>query len=480
MVIIDGKTVRGNRKIEVRNPAAPDKVVGVCDAADAEQARMAVEAAWNAYPAWRKMDIKDRAGIIASAAAEIEKSARELAPLLTQEQGKVLSEAMMDCMMPAYLLRAAPAMADMLTKQETAVPDPQSGGWWQVKRNPIGVVSVITPWNWPVTLTWMPLMQALLMGNTVVVKPASYTPLAISKTIEVTAGLFPPGVVNLVPGSGSEVGDVLTTHPLVRKISFTGSTETGIDVMTKAARSIKKITLELGGNDAAIVLNDVDMSKETMQRFLWGIFSTSGQICMAIKRVYVHESIYSEFVDKLTELASDIVVGNGLDTRATMGPINNKPQLEKFKVFVDDARKRGAKVVQVGNKLDEKEFEKGYFYLPTIVTGVDQSYAIVKEEQFGPAIPIMPFKTENEAIRLANETTYGLASSVWSKNEKRAAEIAEQLEAGCTWINQHSAMAIEMQAPFGGQKQSGLGRSLGLEGLFGYSEAHTIVSKWMK
>lgn len=476
-LIINGKSVKGNRKIEVRNPASPDEVVGICDAADAEQAKEAVEAAWKAYPAWCGLDIRERAEILEKAAARMERSSAGWPRLLTQEQGKVLSESIGECLLPIFVLRLSSALAAKLVVQEKVVPDLR--GWWRVKRNPIGVVSVISPWNWPVALTWIPMQQALLAGNTVVVKPASYTPLTVSKTIEAVADLFPPGVLNFVPGSGSEVGGVLTTHPLVRKVSFTGSTETGIDVMTKVAPTLKDISLELGGNDAAIILDDADLSKSTLERMLWGVFLTSGQVCMAVKRIYVHESLYKEFVSSFTDMASEIVVGDGLDPGATMGPINNKEQLERVKGFVEDARKRGAKVVQVGKKLNEKAFEKGYFYLPTIVTGVDSSYNIVKEEQFGPAIPIMSFKDDEEAIQLANNTTFGLASSVWTKNDERGAKIAERLEAGYTWINHHSVNVLELLAPFGGQKQSGIGRSMGLEGLLAYTEAHTIVSKWM-
>ncbi len=216
-----------------------------------------------------------------------------------------------------------------------------------------------------------------------------------------------------------------------------------------------------------------------MERILWGVFMTSGQVCMAIKRLYVHESIYEEFVKSFTEMASEIVVGNGLDPRTTMGPLNNKEQLEKVKRLVEDTRKRGAKVVQVGKKLDEEAFEKGYFHLPTIITGVDGTFDVVNQEQFGPVIPIMSFRDDEEAIKLANDTPYGLGSSVWTTNEERGVKIAEQFEAGYTWINHHSVNVLELMAPFGGQKQSGIGRSLGLDGLLSYTEAHTIVSKWM-
>lgn len=479
MVIIDGKIVEGKKKIEVRNPASYDQIVEICDAADSEQATEAVKAAWKAYPAWSKLDIKERADILEEAADRLEQLAveAEWPQLLTKEQGKVVSESMGDCMLPVFVLRLSSTMADKLIAQQEIVQDPP--GWWRVKRDPIGVVSVISPWNWPVCLTWMPMQQALLAGNTVVVKPASNTPLTVSKTIEAVIDLFPPGVINFVPGSASEVGQILTTHPLVRKVAFTGSTESGIDVMMKAASTIKNISLELGGNDAAIVLDDADLSESTMERILWGVFMTSGQVCMAIKRLYVHESIYEEFVKSFTEMASEIVVGNGLDPRTTMGPLNNKEQLEKVKRLVEDTRKRGAKVVQVGKKLDEEAFEKGYFHLPTIITGVDGTFDVVNQEQFGPVIPIMSFRDDEEAIKLANDTPYGLGSSVWTTNEERGVKIAEQFEAGYTWINHHSVNVLELMAPFGGQKQSGIGRSLGLDGLLSYTEAHTIVSKWM-
>ncbi len=436
------------------------------------------EAAWKAYPAWSRLDIQKRVEILEEAAARMQRSSSEWPNLLTREQGHLLSESIGDCQFAIMSLQLSSALAAKLSQQEQQeiTLDPQ-GGRWYIKRDSIGVVSVISPWNYPVGLTWIPMQQALLAGNTVVVKPSSYTPLTVSKTMEAVVDTFPPGVINFVPGSGSEVGSVLTTHPLVRKISFTGSTETGIDIMVKAASTLKNITLELSGNDAALILDDADLSESTLERMLGGVFFNASQVCMAIKRIYANESIYEKFVDSFINVASSIVVGNGLDSSATMGPLNNKEQLDKVKSIVEDARKRGAKVNQPGKKLDEKMFEKGYFHLPTIITDVGNSYKIVKEEQFGPVIPIMPFKDVEDAISLANDTTFGLRSSVWTKDKERGLKIAERLEAGYTWINHHSVLALEPFAPLGGHKQSGIGRAMGLEGLLSYAEAHTIVSR---
>jgi len=477
-LIINGKIIKGDKQVEVRNPAYPDQVVGICNAANSKQAEEAIEAAWQAYPAWRNLGIDERLRILQEASKRLESKGVEWGSLLTQEQGKILNEAIGDCQLAAVVPSVLSALVPQFKASEEPIRDEK--GWYKVARNPFGVISVISPWNWPVCLTWIPVWQALLTGNTVVVKPASFTPLTVYKTFEAVYDLFPPGVINLVPGSGSEVGTVLTSHPLVRKIAFTGSTASGVDVMTKAASTIKTLSLELGGNDAAIVLDDVKLDQETLQRMLWGIFLTSGQVCMDIKRLYVHESRFDEVLNGLMDLAAQIVVGDGLNPNSTMGPINNKDQYEKVLNYIEDARKRGAKVVQVGKKLDEAAFEKGYFILPTFITGIEINAPIVCEEQFGPAIPIIPFKDDEEAIRLANDSTYGLASSVWSQDEERATKIAERLEAGYTWINQHSVTALELTAPMGGQKQSGIGRSMGLEGLMAYTESHTITSKWMK
>ncbi len=479
-LIINGKSVKGNRRIEVRNPASPNKIVGICNAADVLQANQAIECAWKAYQTWRMIDIRQRAKILEKAAEKIKNVYTEWPCLLTQEQGKIIAESTGECQFIPVILNTSPILASKLITQEKKKHD--QNGWWMVKKNPTGVVSVISPWNYPLTLTWFPIQQALLAGNTIVVKPSSYTPLTISRSIEAVFDLFPPGVINLVPGSGSEVGKVLITHPLVRKVSFTGSIQTGIDVMAKASYTLKNIGLELGGNDAAIILKDADLSKNTLEKIFWGVFLNAGQVCMSIKRIYVHESRFKEFVELFTDMASKIVVGDGLDSRSNMGPINNMEQMEKMKSLLEDARKRGSKIVQVGKKLDEKQFNKGYFHLPTIITGLDRNYddyEIVKEEQFGPVIPIMSFQNDEEAIRLANNSLFGLGSSVWSKNEKRSLHIAEQLEAGYTMINQHSVNVLELFAPFGGQKQSGIGRSQGLEGLLSYTESHTIISKWM-
>ncbi len=474
-LIVDGRVVEGERTIEVRNPAWPDEVVGICHAANAKQAEEAIEAAWKAYPVWRRLGIKERANILEKASARWQRIMLEWPVLQTREQGMVFSESVGEVLYPTFLFGVSSFLADMLIEQEAIQRDYR--GWMRVKRDPIGVVSIITPWNAPLILTWLPVTAALLAGNTVVIKPASYTPLTISRTVEALADIFPPGVINIVPGSASEVGTVLTTHPLVGKVSLTGTCETGTLVMRNAADTTKKITLELGGNDPAIILPDIDWSLGKFQQLLWGVFTTAGQICMAIKRIYVHESIFQRFIDDFVDVASQIVVGNGLDERVTMGPLNNKEQLEKVRGLVQEAEKRGAKVIRTGKILDKKTFNKGYFHLPTIITGVDHTYRVVKEEQFGPVIPIMPFRDDEEAVRLANDTMYGLCSSVWTTDEDRGAKIAEQLEAGYTWLNQHGPLALELMAPFGGQKRSGIGRSYGLEGLLAYTESHTIVSK---
>lgn len=473
-LLVGGKWVAGEREIEVRNPASTEEVVGICSAASARQAEAAIEAAWQAFPAWSRMNIEERANILTQAVQPFMGAMQELGRLLTREQGRVLSEATLVILAPVMIVGSTAGIASQLAEPVTISDD---RGWMMVRKEPVGVVSCITPWNYPIFLTWAPVASALIAGNTVVIKPSSYTPLTVAKTMEIVADLLPPGVINLVPGSATEVGRVLTTHSRVRMVSFTGSCDTGTQVMIDAAATKKKLNLELGGNDAAIVLPDVDWSQDTFSRLCRGVYMNTGQVCMAIKRIYVHESIFQKFVDAFIDVASQIVVGNGLDERSQMGPLNNAEQLNKVTELVKEAERRGAKVVRTGKKLDPSAFKRGYFHLPTIITGADASFGIVSQEQFGPAIPIMPFKDDEEAIRLANDTPFALGSSVWTTDEERGVKIAVQLEAGYTWINQHSVLALEPAGPYGGWKESGLGRTYGLEGLQYYTETHVIVNK---
>ena len=295
------------------------------------------------------------------------------------------------------------------------------------------------------------------------------------KTLKIIASLLPPGVVNVISGSASEIGDALVGHPLVRNVNFTGSVDVGRHVMKVAANNITPVTLELGGNDPAIVLEDANLNAEAFMKMYLGAFGSSGQICMAMKRLYVHESRYDEVVDGMINTCNKAVVGDGLLPETTMGPVNNAKQLKVVKDMIAEAQSKGADVRECGQAPDEElYYGGGYFQKPTLVLDADQSLSVVCDEQFGPALPIMKFRSDAEAIALANDSEFGLCSSVWSPDAERAVTISRQLEAGYTYLNGHGPMSQDGLGPFGGFKLSGIGRNLGYDGVLGFTEAHSI------
>lgn len=470
------------RRYEIRNPAQPEEVVGSAAAGGREDARLAIEAADKAFPAWAGLSYQERADYLLKVADRLvddEKELEERIRLLTREHGKILKESRLEMTRLGDRFRHCASFAERLAKDERLAGPPFDT---IITRQPRGVAALIVPWNWPLSILGAKLPQALISGNTVVIKLSRQASLAPSLTVQRMAEVLPPGVINMVTGSASEVGEELLVHPLVRKINFTGGIETGRRVMRAAASTLKHITLELGGNDPALVLEDADLGEEALRRMVVGGFLTTGQVCMAIKRIYVHQSRYQELVEGFTAIADEYVVGNGLDPRVTMGPLNNEPQLATVRAFVAEARQQGATVQEVGRMADKKVFHQGYFHRPTIVTDADHSMQIVNCEQFGPVMPIIPFKTKEDGIRMANETEFGLCSSVWTRDPDRALKVARQLEAGYTYLNAHGPMAQDGRAPFGGFKHSGIGRNLGYEGVLEFMEPHSISapSGWLR
>ena len=466
-------SVAGGR-YELRNPADPEEIVGTAAAAGREDVGLAVEAAREAYPAWTVLSHQERAAYLLKVADRLVDDKEELDSrirLLTREHGKILKESTLEMTRLGDRFRLVASLADRLAADEKFSAPPFDT---IVTRQPRGVAALIVPWNWPLSILGAKLPQALLAGNTVVIKLSPMAPLASALTIQRMAEVFPPGVINLITGPSPEVGEALVAHPLVRKVSFTGGIETGKKVMQAAAATLKHVTLELGGNDPALVLKDADLGEEALRRIVLGGFLTSGQVCMAIKRVYVHRSRYKELVDGLTSILEKYVVGNGLDPQVTMGPVNNERQLSTVREFVSEARQKGATVRELGTVADEKAFERGYFHRPTLVTDADPSLKVVCAEQFGPVMPIVPFDTEEEAVRMANDTEFGLCSSVWTQDPERALRVARQLETGYTYLNAHGPMAQDGRAPFGGFKQSGIGRNLGYDGVLEFLEPHSI------
>ena len=458
-LLISGELVEGDGSLDVLNPAT-EKLLARCPRASKEQFDLAVQAAKRAYPGWSAKSLSDRQVVLAQIADRIQQNRDHMARLLTAEQGKPLHEAFIEIDITAAFFQHASGLS-----YDSKILVDNADRKVKLYRKPLGVVAAIVPWNFPMMTLAFKLPLALLTGNTIVVKPAATTPLTALYLGELIADLVPPGVVNIVTDA-NDLGDVLTNHPDVAKVAFTGSTATGMKVMANSAKTLKRFSLELGGNDAAIVLDDVDPSQVAPGIFK-GAFFNAGQVCLAIKRLYVHKSKYDAVCEELAKLARQAVVGDGSEQGTTIGPLQNKTQYEKVKSFLDEARKDG-KIVIGGDVPDRP----GYFVNPTIVSDIAEGSRLVDEEQFGPILPVIKFNTVEEAIVRANASVYGLGASVWSTNLTRARECAHQLEAGTVWINQHIDLAPNI--PQAGAKQSGIGVEIGEEGMLEYTQVQVL------
>jgi acyl-CoA reductase-like NAD-dependent aldehyde dehydrogenase len=460
-MLIAGRLESGSASFEVVNPATGE-AFAACPKADRALLDEAVAAAKAAYPAWSARSFEERGALLVRLADALIARQGEFASLLTQEQGKPLPHAMGEIMGAAMSLRNHAAMRP---ESRTIRDD----GHQRVieHRKPLGVVAAITPWNFPMILLANKVAPALITGNTVVAKPAPTTPLTSLLFGELCAEILPPGVVNIIADQ-NDLGAALTTHPDIAKISFTGSTATGKKVMASAGEGIKRVTLELGGNDAAIVLDDVD-PKAVAAKVFNGAMSNTGQICVAIKRAYVPEPMYDTFCDELVRLAGEAIVDDGAKQGTMMGPIQNAMQFEKVKEFLADAKEKGT-VIAGGEPLDRP----GYFIPPTIVRDLPDDARLVREEQFGPVLPVLKYTDIDEVIARANDSELGLGGTVWGKDLDRANAVAMQIDTGTVWVNQH--LALGLGAPFRGAKQSGIGAELGQDGLHEYTQAHVVAS----
>jgi acyl-CoA reductase-like NAD-dependent aldehyde dehydrogenase len=458
-LLIGGKLVPGAATFDVINPAT-EEVVAACPRADLNQLNEAVAAAKGAFPAWSAKPLAERRALLMKLADAIDAHAPQLAPLLTQEQGKPLGGAFFELMAASANIRG---LASLELNDAVLSEDEQTRVIRQ--RMPLGVVAAITPWNFPVIMMVTKLTPALLAGNTVVVKPAPTTPLTTLKVGELCAEIFPPGVVNVITDV-NDLGNALTSHPDVAKIAFTGSTATGRKVMASAAQTLKRLTLELGGNDAAIVLDDVD-PKEIAPKLFFAAMVNSGQVCLAAKRIYVPASIYDAVSAELGKLAAAAKVGNGLEDGVEFGPVQNRMQYEKVRAIIEDARKQG-KIIAGGQPHEGK----GFFINPTIVSGLPDSARLVCEEQFGPVMPVLKYDSIDEVIERANASEYGLGGTVWSKSTDRAIEVAKRLNTGTVWINKH--LDLPPTVPYGGVKQSGFGVELGQQGLEEFTQLRIL------
>src|SRR5262245_11525343 len=458
-LLIGGKLVEGAGALDVINPAT-GRVLTTAPRADRGQLEQAVAAAKAAFPPWAATRLRLRGGLLVKLADALEAEQSEFARLLTREQGKPLPQAQWEIVQSIAVLRYYAAL-DLPTE----VLHEDAARKVVRLRKPLGVVAAITAWNVPMILLAVKVGPALLAGNTVVAKPAPTTPLTTLRFGELCAQILPPGVVNVIADQ-NDLGAVLTGHPDVAQVAFTGSTATGRKVMAGAAGTLKRLTLELGGNDAAVVLDDAD-PKEVAPKIFAAAMAIAGQACVAIKRLYVHESLYDAVCVELGRLARETVVGDGLEPGTQMGPFQNRAQFERVKGVLEDARRNGT--VVAGGLLDRE----GYFVRPTIVRDILDGARLVREEQFGPILPVLRYSDLDDAIARANDTEYGLGGSVWSADRDRALRVAARMDAGTVGVNQHLDMRPDI--PFAGAKQSGVGVELGSDGLGQFTQA-TIIN----
>ncbi len=454
---------------DVSNPATGG-IVDSVPKGDREDTKKAVDNARETFKKWSGSAPIERSRILFKISEVIRANVEELANTLTVEQGKPLGESRGEI---NSFASCCEYYAGVIGRERGAqTPFSTGEGYFIVTKRPIGVVGAILPWNFPVSLMGWKIAPGLAAGNTFVVKPASSTPLTTLKVaaLLIKAGL-PPGALNVVTGPGGVVGEELLDNPKVGKIAFTGETATGRHIMEGSAKYIKRLTLELGGSDPMIVCDDADLEL-AVEGAAWGRFRNCGQSCTAVKRVFLFESIAETFTKKLVEKVKTVHVGNGLDAGTHMGPVHNQPQREKVEEMVEDAENRNATLLLGGERPRDKALQKGNFYEPTLLNDVDYDAKMAKEECFGPALPLFVVKDLEEAIERANDTIYGLGSSVWTRDVERAYHAAEMIEAGTTWVN--SPPIARSEVPFGGFKQSGFGRELGLEGIDHYYETKSI------
>jgi aldehyde dehydrogenase len=472
-MLVAGRSVDREDSIEVRNPSDARELVGTVPRGSVGDVDGAVTAAASAFPGWSRLPIAERARVLRDAAEALRPNAEARGRLLARETGHPLADAIGGMARLSDILEWYAGVGDTFPE---FLDLPSPNGRVTVYRQPMGVATLIVPWNGPTALGFLGLAPILLAGNTVVVKPPTEAPLALIDALQTIAPLFPAGTINVVTGKAAEIGSALVTHPLVRKINFTGSTETGKAILREAAATVKRVTLELGGNDAAVVMADADLD-HAVPELVSGVFGLSGQVCYNVKRLYVHRSIHGEFVDRFRTLVDGFVVGDALDPTVTMGPLINDRQHRWVVSLVDDARDAGASVSEVGHPLDESRWQHGHFMLPTVVTDLGHASRLMRCEQFGPVAPIVAYDTEDEAISMVNDSEYGLASSLWSRDEERMFALAQRIEAGTTFINVHRRGATGVDMPFGGFKESGIGRTHGVVALEEQLELHTISSR---
>lgn len=462
-MLIGGKLTGADEQFEVLNPATEQVIASVPDASQADL-DAAIAAARAAFPAWSAKSMDERRAVLNAMGDVILANVDELKRLLTSEQGKPHHEAEGEVIGAGYWLKGAAS----LDLPREVVEDSEERRV-ETRRVPLGVVGAIAPWNFPLILAMFKIGPGLLAGNTMVLKPSPFTPLTTLRFAELVKDVVPAGVLNVITG-GDRLGPWLTAHQGLDKISFTGSTATGKRVMESASHGLKRITLELGGNDPAIVMPDVDV-KEIAPKLFWAAFNNNGQICIATKRMYIHKDVYEPLRDAIVEYAKTVKVGDGSEQGTQIGPINNRPQYERVKALIADSQAQGHNILLGGDAIEGP----GYFIPVTIIDNPPEDSRIVREEQFGPVLPLLKFDDVEDALARANDSEYGLGGSVWSADTDRALKIAQRVASGTVWVNE--TQYLSPIAAFGGRRQSGIGVEGGREGLMEYTAAQTISVK---
>jgi aldehyde dehydrogenase (NAD+) len=462
-MMIGGQAVAGVEAFDVVNPAT-ETVVAQAPDATREQLDAAVAAARAAFPGWAATPIAERRAAIDRLGDALLAEVDGFKRLLTAEQGKPHGDAAGEVGGAGLWLKGASTLTLPVTVNEDS-PERYS----ETRHVPLGVVGAIAPWNFPMILAMFKVGPALLAGNTMVLKPSPFTPLTTLKFGELAATILPPGVLNVVTG-GDRLGPWMTEHPGIDKVSFTGSTATGRRVMQSASATLKRVTLELGGNDPAIVMADADVAA-IAERLFWAAFTNNGQICIATKRMYVHEDVYEPLKEALVAYARTVTVGDGSLQGTQLGPINNRPQYDRVLDLIRDAKDRGYTFLTGG----EAPETPGFFIPVTIIDNPPEDSRIVQEEQFGPVLPLLKFSDIDDVVARANASEYGLGASVWGSDDAAAFAVAERIASGTVWVNE--TQHLTPFAAFGGMKQSGMGVENGAEGLLEYSATQTIVRR---
>ncbi|HWI31970.1 MAG TPA: aldehyde dehydrogenase family protein [Microbacterium sp.] len=460
--------------LEVANPAKPGVIVGLAASASKQDVADAVAAAKSAFPAWSALTAVERAAAMADAIAGIADERDVDAAVLSQENGKIRFESWIDALVFEIRWNLALMHAEEVDQGKVLPVAPGIPVETMVNYQPLGVVTVIVPFNWPIAILGASLPHALLAGNTAIVKPPPSAPLATTRVVQRIAEKLPPGVLNVVTGTDENMAGLIQNTDIA-KVCFTGSVNGGKRIMEMASKTLTRVTLELGGNDPAVFLEDAIIDDTHLDRLYAAIYDTTGQICMNAKRVYVHNSRLDEVVAGLSERLERAVIGYGLDEGTTMGPLHSPVQKAFVEEIIQEAKDAGADVREFG-ELPGGDLAGGNFLRPAIVVGPDSSLRVVTQEQFGPVIPIIGFDSEDEAVALANDTWGGLCGSVWTADSDAATRVGGKLVCGYVWVNDHGATRLDLRAPFGGMKQSGFGREQGIEGIRAFQDTRSIAT----